>query len=147
MTPANQHTGIERLSDDDLDTIEAIARNGQVGRITAYEIGQLVAGYRDWLSLRASAEQQEPDIAAARHKCALTGPCSDIGDGCACSDDELLAPHPHSSSAVDGRVTEALAAGERFNEQAGDPADTLPHGRAVIATIRSALAGGSNGRE
>ena len=37
--------GIE-FTDDELETILAIARNGQSGRITEYEIKVLVAAYR-----------------------------------------------------------------------------------------------------
>lgn len=34
------------LSHEELDTIEAIARNGQTGRITSWEIRELVRVYR-----------------------------------------------------------------------------------------------------
>lgn len=39
------------LSEDDLETILIIARNGQSGRITQFEIKHLVAGYRASLAL------------------------------------------------------------------------------------------------
>lgn len=38
--------GFEPLSDEDIETILTIARNGQSGRITEYEIRTLVAAYR-----------------------------------------------------------------------------------------------------
>ena len=37
---------VERLDDDELETIEIIARNGQSGRITEYEVKTLVDAYR-----------------------------------------------------------------------------------------------------
>lgn len=35
-----------KLDDDELDTIEAIARNEQTGRLTRHEVLELVSGYR-----------------------------------------------------------------------------------------------------
>lgn len=47
-----------KLSDDDLDTILTIAQNGQSGRITKYEITELIDGYRALDSLQAQVEVQ-----------------------------------------------------------------------------------------
>lgn len=39
------------LDADELETILIIARNGQSGRITEYEIKELVRGYREMVAL------------------------------------------------------------------------------------------------
>lgn len=41
-----RNKGFSQLSDEVLETILIIARDGQSGRITAHEIRTLVAGYR-----------------------------------------------------------------------------------------------------
>lgn len=43
------------LDDDELETILAVARNGQSGRITRYEVEELVRGYREMLALEVLA--------------------------------------------------------------------------------------------
>lgn len=43
------------LTEDDLDTILAIAANGQSGRITEFEIKALVAAFREKLQTAAPA--------------------------------------------------------------------------------------------
>jgi hypothetical protein len=50
----------DKLSEDELDTLEACLRNGQPGRIMPYEIGQLIAGYRELLALRSATPMPEP---------------------------------------------------------------------------------------
>jgi hypothetical protein len=49
----------DKLSEDELDTLEACLRNGQPGRIMPYEIGQLIAGYRELLALRSATPMPE----------------------------------------------------------------------------------------
>lgn len=50
----------ERLNQDELDTILAIARNKQSGRITEYEVKALVSTYQDHTDL-LRALLAEPD--------------------------------------------------------------------------------------
>lgn len=44
------------LDDEELKTIEIIARNGQSGRITKFEVKELVAAYRELTSLRSQRD-------------------------------------------------------------------------------------------
>lgn len=53
----------DELSADDLDTIEAIASNGQTGRLTAYEVRLLVAAYRASQAQRQALEQCQKALA------------------------------------------------------------------------------------
>lgn len=49
-------TDLRKLDADDLDTIEIIARNGQTGRITPFEVRALVAVYRECRALISQKE-------------------------------------------------------------------------------------------
>lgn len=52
-------TGREpKLTEDDLDTIETIARNDQTGRITPWEIRELLLGYRAYLAALSLAGEK-----------------------------------------------------------------------------------------
>ncbi len=55
------------LTDDELETILIIARNRQSGRVTAYEIRELVSGYRKWRDGQRTAEpdsEAESDVSS-----------------------------------------------------------------------------------
>jgi hypothetical protein len=44
------------LDEDELDTILAVARNRQSGRITEFEIKELVRVYREWLKNQGTGD-------------------------------------------------------------------------------------------
>ena len=55
------------LDDEELDTILVVARNRQSGRVTEFEIKELVRGYREHIALRERVLDLEASAEISEH--------------------------------------------------------------------------------